>query len=198
MRAISAYDSARGLPCSRVSDRARSSPARSTASAALRNAVVRAAGSARQPCQARWARSTTASSSSGRWSGASSKASPVAGSMTAKRADRRAGGAVGFRGRHAGGQFPAGTPAACARACRSISARNAATRCGWILPALRSPPSQTAPRTPTMSVPMPVSGARSLCRTLPARAASRPRAWADRTNSAQTSGGTWSNSATRP
>lgn len=40
------------------------------------------------------------------------------------------GDAVGLRGRHASGQFTAGTPAACSRACQSISARKAATRCG--------------------------------------------------------------------
>lgn len=55
-------------------------------------------------------------------------------------------------------------------------------------------PSQTAPRTPTMSVPIRVSVPRSATLTLPARAASRPAACASRTNSAQASGGTWSNS----
>lgn len=55
-------------------------------------------------------------------------------------------------------------------------------------------PSQTAPRTPTMSVPIRVSAPRSAALTLPARAASSSASWASRTNSAQTSGGTWSKS----
>src|SRR5690606_32412866 len=108
----------------------------------------------------------------------------------------RPGGRGVLRGRgrrRSGGRRTAGGSAACSRACWSTSARKAATRCGRIRPALRSPPSQTAPRTPTMSVPMRVSEARSVRWTLPARAASRPAAWASRTNSAQASGGTWSN-----
>lgn len=61
-------------------------------------------------------------------------------------------------------------------------------------PGVAVAPSQTAPRTPTMSVPMRVSVARSAVLTLPARAASRPAPWASRTNSAHASGDTWSNS----
>ncbi len=85
VRAISAYDSGRGFPCSRVSRGARSAPAASTASAAASRAAVRAAGSARQLRQASCARATAASTSRAPWSGASPNASPVAGSRTANR-----------------------------------------------------------------------------------------------------------------
>ncbi len=52
VRAISAYDSARGLPCSRVSRGASRSAAASTASAEASSAAARAAGSVRQLRQA--------------------------------------------------------------------------------------------------------------------------------------------------